>query len=190
MSSSADSAARPLPRLARVWDGKVEPLESGAAGDATCRSSSWRCPEKAAAELAPPLRRRRASGSSTCPGRSAFATSRRAGPLVSGHRVAARGRGVRADRALPATTCSDARLVANPGLLSDRGAARRCCRWRRPGCSTRPRRDRRREVRHLRAPAARRAIARTSRRTTARCRPTACSATGTSPRWSRSSAPR
>ena len=26
MSSSADSAARPLPRLARLWDGKVEPL--------------------------------------------------------------------------------------------------------------------------------------------------------------------
>ena len=27
MSSSADSAARPLPRLARVWDGQVEPLD-------------------------------------------------------------------------------------------------------------------------------------------------------------------
>src|SRR6187200_957224 len=26
MSSSADSAARPLPRLNRVWDGQVEPL--------------------------------------------------------------------------------------------------------------------------------------------------------------------
>ena len=28
MSSSADSAARPLPRLARVWDGQVEPLNT------------------------------------------------------------------------------------------------------------------------------------------------------------------
>ena len=54
MSSSADSAARPLPRLARVWDGKVEPLNQNDLGE---RSDVvfLAVPEQAAAELAPPL---------------------------------------------------------------------------------------------------------------------------------------
>ena len=54
MSSSADSAARPLPRLARIWDGQVEPLESrrGSRRDATsCSSRCRRAP--------PPSSRRR-----------------------------------------------------------------------------------------------------------------------------------
>jgi N-acetyl-gamma-glutamyl-phosphate reductase len=54
MSSSPDSAARPLPRLARVWDGKVEPLNK----DRLARDMQvvfLAVPEKAAAELAPPL---------------------------------------------------------------------------------------------------------------------------------------
>src|SRR6187399_750316 len=54
MSSSADSAARPLPRLARIWDGQVEPLNKEKLAsdlDVVFRA----VPEAAAAELAPPL---------------------------------------------------------------------------------------------------------------------------------------
>ena len=54
MSSSAESAARPLPRLARIWDGTVEPLQK----DRLAREVSLAflaVPEAAAAELAPPL---------------------------------------------------------------------------------------------------------------------------------------
>jgi N-acetyl-gamma-glutamyl-phosphate reductase len=53
MSSSADSAARPLPRLARVWDGQVEPLD--AARLASVDVAFLAVPESAAAELAPAL---------------------------------------------------------------------------------------------------------------------------------------
>ena len=54
MSSSADSAARPLPRLARVWTGAVEPLDTKRlASDVDLAFLA--VPEKAAAELAPPL---------------------------------------------------------------------------------------------------------------------------------------
>jgi N-acetyl-gamma-glutamyl-phosphate reductase len=54
MSSSAESAARPLPRLARIWDGKVEPLNT----DRLAREMDvvfLAVPEQSAAELAPPL---------------------------------------------------------------------------------------------------------------------------------------
>jgi N-acetyl-gamma-glutamyl-phosphate reductase len=54
MSSSADSAARPLPRLARVWEGQLEPLDPAK----LARSVDvvfLAVPEQAAAELAPPL---------------------------------------------------------------------------------------------------------------------------------------
>ena len=54
MSSSADSAARPMPRLARLWDGQVEPLSPerlAAAVDVAFLA----VPEQAAAKLAPPL---------------------------------------------------------------------------------------------------------------------------------------
>jgi N-acetyl-gamma-glutamyl-phosphate reductase len=54
MSSSPESAARPLPRLARVWDGAVEPLNA----DKLAREMDLvflAVPEKAAATLAPPL---------------------------------------------------------------------------------------------------------------------------------------
>ena len=54
MSSSADSAARPLPRLARVWNGAVEPLDTKRlASDVDLAFLA--VPEAAAAELAPPL---------------------------------------------------------------------------------------------------------------------------------------
>ena len=54
MSSSADSAARPLPRLARIWDGQVEPLnKERLASDMDVVFLA--VPEAAAAELAPPL---------------------------------------------------------------------------------------------------------------------------------------
>jgi N-acetyl-gamma-glutamyl-phosphate reductase len=54
MSSSVDSAVRPLPRLARVWTGKVEPLNT----QRLAREMDLvflAVPESAAAELAPPL---------------------------------------------------------------------------------------------------------------------------------------
>jgi N-acetyl-gamma-glutamyl-phosphate reductase len=54
MSSSAESASRPLPRLARVWDGQVEPLDvARLARDMSVVFLA--VPEKAAADLAPPL---------------------------------------------------------------------------------------------------------------------------------------
>jgi N-acetyl-gamma-glutamyl-phosphate reductase len=54
MSSSADSAARPLPRLARVWNGQVEPLnKERLASDVDVVFLA--VPEGAAATLAPPL---------------------------------------------------------------------------------------------------------------------------------------
>jgi N-acetyl-gamma-glutamyl-phosphate reductase len=54
MSSSADSAARPLPRLARIWDGQVEPLNKERLSD-DMDVVFLAVPEAAAAELAPPL---------------------------------------------------------------------------------------------------------------------------------------
>jgi len=54
MSSSAGSAARPLPRLARIWDGKVEPLNPSRLAK-EMDLVFLAVPENAAAELAPPL---------------------------------------------------------------------------------------------------------------------------------------
>src|SRR4030095_15692032 len=54
MSSSADSAARPLPRLARVFNGQVEPLNKERLAEQS-DVVLLAVPEQAAAELAPPL---------------------------------------------------------------------------------------------------------------------------------------
>ena len=54
MSSSADSAARPLPRLARVWQGQVEPLNRDRL-KGLADLVFLAVPEQAAADLAPPL---------------------------------------------------------------------------------------------------------------------------------------
>jgi N-acetyl-gamma-glutamyl-phosphate reductase len=54
MSSSAESAARPMPRLARVWDGQVEPLSPDRLATAV-DVAFLAVPEQAAARLAPPL---------------------------------------------------------------------------------------------------------------------------------------
>jgi N-acetyl-gamma-glutamyl-phosphate reductase len=54
MSSSPDSAARPLPRLARLWDGQIEPL-SVARLKAETDVTFLAVPEQAAADIAPPL---------------------------------------------------------------------------------------------------------------------------------------
>jgi N-acetyl-gamma-glutamyl-phosphate reductase len=54
MSSSVDSAARPLPRLARVWNGQLEPLDIPKLA-ATTDVTFLALPEKAAADVAPPL---------------------------------------------------------------------------------------------------------------------------------------
>lgn len=53
MSSSPDSAARPLPRLARTWDGQVEPLNMARLAEVTFVFLA--VPEAAAASLAPEL---------------------------------------------------------------------------------------------------------------------------------------
>jgi len=54
MSSSADSAARPLPRLARIWEGQVEPLDVDRLGQGL-DFAFLAVPEAAAAELGPAL---------------------------------------------------------------------------------------------------------------------------------------
>jgi N-acetyl-gamma-glutamyl-phosphate reductase len=54
MSSSPDSAARPLPRLARLWDGQIEPLNVARLASDT-DVAFLAVPEQAAAEIAPPL---------------------------------------------------------------------------------------------------------------------------------------
>jgi N-acetyl-gamma-glutamyl-phosphate reductase len=54
MSSSAESASRPLPRLARVWDGAIEPLDRERLAHSV-DLAFLAVPENAAADLAPPL---------------------------------------------------------------------------------------------------------------------------------------
>jgi N-acetyl-gamma-glutamyl-phosphate reductase len=54
MSSSAESAARALPRLRRIWDGSVEPLDRDRLAR-TVDVAFLAVPEKASAELAPAL---------------------------------------------------------------------------------------------------------------------------------------
>ena len=112
MSSSADSAARPLPRLARIWEGQVEPLNKDrlkSAADLVFLA----VPEQAAAELAPPL----------------VDAGLRVIDLSGAFRIrddAARARWYPATRTLPAGAAygltefykddvRSARLVANPG---------------------------------------------------------------------------
>jgi N-acetyl-gamma-glutamyl-phosphate reductase len=53
MSSSPDSAARPMPRLARTWEGTIEPLDRAKLAEATFVFLA--VPEAAAAGLAPEL---------------------------------------------------------------------------------------------------------------------------------------
>lgn len=53
MSSSTEASARPMPRLARTWDGVIEPLNRTTLADASFVFLA--VPEAAAAELAPPL---------------------------------------------------------------------------------------------------------------------------------------
>jgi N-acetyl-gamma-glutamyl-phosphate reductase len=112
MSSSAESAARPLPRLARVWDGAVEPLDR----ERLARSvdlAFLAVPENAAADLAPPL----------------LSAGVRVIDLSGAFRIrddAARSRWYPATKALPngaaygltehyKSDVRDASLVANPG---------------------------------------------------------------------------
>jgi N-acetyl-gamma-glutamyl-phosphate reductase len=54
MSSGPESAARPMPRLARVWDGQLEPLDADRLAK-TVDIAFLAVPEQAAADLAPPL---------------------------------------------------------------------------------------------------------------------------------------
>jgi len=54
MSSSAESAARPMPRLARIWDGAPEPLDPARLARSV-DVAFLAVPEQAAAALAPPL---------------------------------------------------------------------------------------------------------------------------------------
>jgi N-acetyl-gamma-glutamyl-phosphate reductase len=54
MSSGKDSAARPMPRLTRVWDGQLEPLNADRLAT-TVDVAFLAVPEEASATLAPPL---------------------------------------------------------------------------------------------------------------------------------------
>ncbi len=54
MSSSAESAARPMPRLNRVWNGQIEPLDVARLGR-DLDVAFLAVPEKAAADVAPVL---------------------------------------------------------------------------------------------------------------------------------------
>jgi N-acetyl-gamma-glutamyl-phosphate reductase len=54
MSSGPESAARPMPRLARIWDGHLEPLNADRLAK-TVDVAFLAVPEQAAADLAPPL---------------------------------------------------------------------------------------------------------------------------------------
>ena len=114
MSSSADSAARPLPRLARIWDGPVEPLNTerlaSGHGPRVPRGAGKRGRRAGAA-----ARRRRRPGHRSL-GRVPHPRrrgARRAG--IPRRKIAAVRRRVRSDRALQATTSGGATLVANPG---------------------------------------------------------------------------
>ncbi len=112
MASSADSAARPLPRLARIWDGQVEPLNPARLASEV-DVAFLAVPESAAAELAPPL----------------VTAGVRVIDLSGAFRIrdeAARSQWYPATRALPAGAAyglteyyrdevRDAALVANPG---------------------------------------------------------------------------
>ncbi len=112
MSSSADSAARALPRLAKVWDGQIEPLNRiRLATDVDLAFLA--VPEQAAADLAPPL----------------VEAGVRVIDLSGAFRIrdaASRARWYPATKALPSHTAygltelfkadvRDAALVANPG---------------------------------------------------------------------------
>ena len=54
MSSGPESAARPMPRLARIWDGQLEPLNIDRLAK-TVDVAFLAVPEQAAADVAPPL---------------------------------------------------------------------------------------------------------------------------------------
>ncbi len=157
----------PLPRLARVWDGEVEPLNAGRLArevDVVFLA----VPEEASAELGAAARRgRRARDRSV--GRVPHSRTRRCARAgIRPRRALPAGRRVRTDRALPRRR-PRARARGEPRLLSDGGAAlAAAAREGRPARRGRRRRHRR-EVRASRARAARRAIARTSPRTTDRC---------------------
>ena len=184
MSSGATSAPRPLPALARIWDGAVQPLDV----DRLVRDADvvfLALPEAASAELAPTLLERGA----------------RVIDLSGAFRIrsdADRQRWYPATAALPAGTVyglserSSGRDPAAPGWSRIRAAIRRprslrSSRCIAPGCSTGRSSSTRSPA--SRAPARRRPSARTSRRTTAASPPTACSRTATRRRSSRSLAP-
>ena len=186
MSSSASSAARPLPRLARVFRGALEPLDPDKlAHDVDVAFLA--VPEAASAEI----------------GGSLAEAGVRVIDLSGAFRLkdpALRSRWYPATKAVPdgvayglvehhRAEIKDAHLVACPGcyptaaLLSLLPLAKRACSIPGPGSSwTRSP--------GFPAPDARPATGHISPRTTARSQPTACSGIDMWPRWSRSSARR
>ena len=176
-------APRKLPALARIWDGEVLPYAPERIARSV-KAAFLALPEAAAAEIAPALLD---AGVRVIDLSGAFRLRDDAAraQLVSRRRTdAAGGRRLRPRPSSSAAPSPRAQLVAIPGLLPDRRAARAgAARSRRPArpaptSSSTP-------SRACRAPARRRPSARTSPRTTAAWRPTACSATGTAPRSSR-----
>ncbi len=119
MSSGGDSAARPMPRLARVFEGRIEPLDAGRLAQQV-DVAFLAVPEQAAADLGASLVD---AGVRVIDLSGAFRL-RDAGERLRwypGDRRRCRRRGVRAGRALPGRR--EARAARRlPGLLSDRGA--------------------------------------------------------------------
>ena len=184
MSSGATSAPRPLPALARIWDGAVV----AARRRSPRRRRRHRVPGAAGGGVRG-ARRRRCS-SAAC----------RVIDLSGAFRIrsdADRQRWYPATAALPAGHGLRPAGAARTTRSATRGSSRvpaairrrrcwRSSRWPRPACS----RGRSSSTRSPAspAPARRRASARTSPRTTAASPPTACSRIGTPRRSSRSSA--
>ena len=182
--SQATSTPRRLPALARIWDGEVVPLDLQsvrAAADIVFLA----LPEAASADAAPAL----------------LAAGARVIDLSGAFRL--RDDAARANGTRPPRRCRPVSSMASPSSPPRRFPARRwcralaviprrrcwpCSRWPRPGCSATTPTSSSTPSRASPAPARRRRIARTSARTTAAWPPTACSGTGTRPRWRRRSA--
>ena len=147
MSSSPDSAARPLPRLARVWDGQIEPLNVARLKAETrrhlsCRARAGRSRTGAAARRGGRARDRSLRRVPD-PGR------RRAHALVSRDEEPAGRRGLRPHGIFQGRR-PHGQARGESGLLSDRRPALADAAQPRRSARHRGRRDRRCEVRHFR----------------------------------------
>ena len=182
---SPDGPPRTLPALARIWDGVIEPFSAEKLAEGS-DVVFLALPEEAAAIIAPALVDR---GVRVIDLSGAFrlrdAASRR--EMVSGDEAGLAEAGLWPDRAQLRRDSGRA-ARDQPGMLPDGRAARARAARRRRGCW--PARSSSMPSRASPARARSRASGRISPKTTAACPHTACSATGISPKSSRSLARR